>query len=242
MSAPTALVYTADVIRSINMCTLRLNRQVRKTLFRFGLWRPKCAPTISSSPPLDRRTGPATSNIRLATLNVQSLTKKHVLVSDLITAHDLDVLVVTESWHVSSSDVAVRRSAPAGYSFLGQGGGLIIIYHGNRFKAKRIELLQTPTTFKALVASISAKHGSTILLAIYQPGSTPPPALFFNELSTLLEQFVLSNAQLILTGDLNLQLKDPTHPESATFAMITEQFGLTQHVAEPTHMLGGWLD
>ena len=103
---PTALVYTADVIRSINMCTPRLCRQVRKTLFRFGLWRPKCAPTISSSPPLDRRTGPVTSNIRLATLNVQSLTKKHVLVSDLITAHDLDVLVVTESWHVSSSDVA----------------------------------------------------------------------------------------------------------------------------------------
>src|SRR6218665_3961528 len=57
-----------------------------------------------------------------------------------------------------------------------------------------------------------------------------------------LEQFVLSNAQLILTGDLNLKLKDPTHPESETFAMITEQFGLTQHVAEPTHKLGGWLD
>src|SRR6218665_3900261 len=57
-----------------------------------------------------------------------------------------------------------------------------------------------------------------------------------------LEQFVLSNAQLILTGDLNLKLKDPTHPESATFAAITEQFGLTQHVAEPTHKLGGWLD
>jgi len=247
MSTPTALVYTADILRSINMCTLRLSRQVRKTLFRFGLWRPKCAPEISSSPPVDRRTGPATSSIRLATLNVQSLTKKHVLVSDLITAHDLDVLVVTESWHVSSSDVAVRRSAPAGYSFLDQprsdrqGGGLII-YHGNRFKAKRIELLQTPTTFEALVTSISSKHGPTILLAIYRPGSTPPPALFFNELSTLLEQFVLSNAQLILTGDLNLKLKDPTHPESETFAMITEQFGLTQHVAEPTHKLGGWLD
>ena len=177
------------------MCTQRLCGQVRKTLFRFSLWRTKCAATISSSPPLDRGTGPATSNIHLATLNVQSLTKKHVLVSDLIPAHDLDVLLVTESWHVSSSDVAVCHSAPAGYSFLdqprsdGQGGGLII-YHGNRFKAKRIDLLQTPTTFETLVASISSKHGPTILPAIYRPGSTPPPALFFNELSTLLEQFV----------------------------------------------------
>src|SRR6218665_532186 len=46
----------------------------------------------------------------------------------------------------------------------------------------------------------------------------------------------------MIMGDLNLQLKDPTHPESATFAMITEQFNLTQHVAEPTHKLGGSLD
>src|ERR1043165_8523677 len=115
---------------------------------------------------------------------MQCITNKHVPVADLITAHGLDVLVVTESWHLSSADVAVRRSAPPGYSFLdrprleaqgsvSRGGGLII-YHGASFKARRIELLQTPTTFEALAASISSKRGPAIVLAIYRPGSSPP--------------------------------------------------------------------
>src|SRR6218665_1221524 len=34
-----------------------------------------------------------------------------------IVAHDLDILVVTESWHSSSADVPVLRAAPPGYSF-----------------------------------------------------------------------------------------------------------------------------
>src|SRR6218665_1860223 len=71
--------------------------------------------------------------------------------------------------------------------------------------------------------------------------------MLITKIKNLVFQLVLytryiANAQLILTGELNLQLKDPTHPVSETFAMITEQFGLTQHVAEPTHKLGGWLD
>ena len=62
------------------------------------------------------------------------------------------------------------------------------------------------------------------------------------ELSTLLEQFALHNTQLVIAGDLNVHLEDPLLPESTELTMILEQFGLKQHVAEPTHHLGGWLD
>src|SRR6218665_398415 len=41
------------------------------------------------------------------------------------------------------------------------------------------------------------------------PGSTSPSSLFFHEFAVLLEQFALYNAQLVITGDLNLHLEDP---------------------------------
>src|SRR6218665_2346147 len=81
-----------------------------------------------------------------------------------------------------------------------------------------------------------------LLYTAYRPGSTSPSSLFFHEFAVLLKQFALYNAQLVITGDLNLHLEDPSLPASSEFHTIIDQFGLTQHVAEPTHKAGGWLD
>src|SRR6218665_1231275 len=98
------------------------------------------------------------------------------------------------------------------------------------------------TTFEALAVSVSSPRGPLTILAAYRPGSKYPSSLFFHKFAVLLEQFALYNAQLVITGDLNLHLEDPSLPASSEFPTIIDQFGLTQHVAEPTHMAGGWLD
>ena len=119
MSTPHAyaIVYSADLIRSLNTSLAPTRRPIRKTLFRFGLWRPAHLRSLPSPPPTAPRQLPASpsSAIRLATLNVCSLKNKYVAVADLIVANDLDVLVVVESWHLSSTDVVVRRAAPPGF-------------------------------------------------------------------------------------------------------------------------------
>ena len=69
-----------------------------------------------------------------------------------------------------------------------------------------------------------------------------PPPEFFPEFIVLLEEFATFNSQLVLTGDLNIHLESPSLPATARFLDILSQFGLSQHVAEPTHTLGGWLD
>src|SRR6218665_977810 len=40
----------------------------------------------------------------------------------------------------------------------------------------------------------------------------------------------------------NLHLEDPALLETSEFVTIFRQFGLAQHVTEPTHRAGGWLD
>ena len=77
MSTPHAyaIVYTADLIRSLNTSLAPPRRPIRKTLFRFGLWRPAHLRSLPSPPPTAPRQLPASpsSAIRLATLNVCSL-------------------------------------------------------------------------------------------------------------------------------------------------------------------------
>src|ERR1043165_4961867 len=161
MSTPPVytLVYTADLIRSFNTSPSPPCRLVRKTLFSFKLWRPAHlrslpCPSSDSSRSEPCRPPPSSSlAIRLATLNIRSLKNKYVPTADMIVANDLDVLVVVESWHLSSTDVAVRRAAPPGFQFLDRpraddtgealrGGGLVV-YHRNQLRAKRIELART---------------------------------------------------------------------------------------------------
>lgn len=57
----------------------------------------------------------------------------------------------------------------------------------------------------------------------------------------MLEQFSLYNSHIVVTGDLNLLLKDLTSSTDVDFQVIAEQFGLIQHVAELTHRQEGWL-
>src|SRR6218665_2348813 len=69
-----------------------------RAVYGVRLSQPTTVPSSQSSP-----------GLRFATWNVQSLRNKHVVVSDTITSCGIDLLVATESWHQSSSDVAVRR-------------------------------------------------------------------------------------------------------------------------------------
>src|SRR6218665_2630532 len=121
--------------------------------------------------------------------------------------------------------------------------GGIIVYHRSSLRVKPIVLTSPPTTFEALGASVTSAHGPYTVLAIYRLGSVHSKSTFFEEFAATMEQIALYNTQVVILGDLNLQLATPSSSSSATnFQQILEQFGLTQHVSVPTHKGGGWLD
>src|SRR6218665_1047381 len=86
---------------------LVIPRRTRKELFRLRLWRPARdrvvpAPSRPTAPPVAAvavavGSGGGLSGLKLATWNVQSLGNKFLDVANTIVAHDLDILVVTES-------------------------------------------------------------------------------------------------------------------------------------------------
>jgi len=125
----SSLTYSSDCIKALCVQPLRIPRATRKILFLYGIWRPRaghpCLERRLAGPPSAQETAstlpsvPAAASpingLRLVTWNIHSLRHKYIAVADTILSEGLDLLMVTESWHSSSTDVVVRRSAPPGY-------------------------------------------------------------------------------------------------------------------------------
>ena len=58
----------------------------------------------------------------------------------------------------------------------------------------------------------------------------------------MLESLVLQCCPVIVGGDLNIHVEDPTDSDAQRLAAIFDAFDMQQHVTEPTHLRGGTLD
>ena len=195
-------------------------------------------------------------SLKFATYNIRSLGNKFSSVSEFLTDGELDLAVITETWHVSQDDVSVRRSIPPGYRIVdaprahppgssdqfGHRGGGIILYLREHFVVKSFDIIVKATSFELLTVSLSTLGGPVTIVAIYRPGSALPDSTFFSDFGDLLETVATFNSQLIITGDLNVHLENPTDPAAAQLRFLLDSFGLVQHVDQPTHTHGGILD
>ena len=67
-------------------------------------------------------------------------------------------------------------------------------------------------------------------------------SLFFEEFSTYVESIVISTGRLLISGDFNFHVESTDDTNAKRFCELLETFGLTQHVACPTHTSGRTLD
>ena len=65
---------------------------------------------------------------------------------------------------------------------------------------------------------------------------------FFNELSHYLESVILCPYSILITGDFNVHVDDPSNDDALRFLDLLESLGLEQHVDESTHTHGHILD
>ena len=78
----------------------------------------------------------------------------------------------------------------------------------------------------------------------------PPPSstnrytvnMFLEEFPALLELLVLCPGKLILTGDFNFHVDDPSDSSALKFLDLLSSFNLHQHIDVPTHKDGHTLD
>ena len=104
----------------------------------------------------------------------------------------------------------VSSLAPPGYSILnssrltGQDGGLALIFRSFlKFKLFRIPNLPPPESFELMATKLSTGNKETIFFNNYRPSSSKI-STFLDEFQNLLEIFVPSPSELIISGDFNI--------------------------------------
>ena len=125
-----------------------------------------------------------------------------------------------------------------------RGGGVAVIARKG-FQVKRNNS-SVFSSFETLDLAITSGNKQFRLLTIYRPRATKKNNLstpqFFSDFSKFLEELIATPNKLILAGDFNFHVDNPTNTEARKFLDLLDSAGLQQHVDGPTHRDGHTLD
>ena len=134
---------------------------------------------------------------------------------DFTVEHDLDVLIITETWLMPGNvdAIALGTLCLSGYRFLhvprttetfGDGIGFLF----KESLAVNTNVCETLKSFELM--DISFKGAKAVrILCVYRPPDESAYALFYEELSRLLEHILAGwSGDLLIAGDFNFHLDD----------------------------------
>jgi len=259
------LHYTHEQLLDYRAAALAaIPRRTRKVLFMFRLWWHRSMRVhthLSRSANAQMKVSTQEQQcrlhahqLRLATLNAFSVRNKLAALTDALTDLDLDVFLLTESWHEQQDDLAVRMVCPPGYKIVDapcsnnavgwrkrRRGGIVLL-HKEGITAKRLTFSAMPTTFELLGALLTFTGSSVVVVGVYRPGGESVASEFYEELSAVLEQLATYSCPVVVTGDLHVHLDVAGASNAHRFQELMDTFGLQQSVTAPTHRDGHTLD
>ena len=190
-------------------------------------------------------------SIKFGLLNAQSVGNKFTAIHGEIVDRNIEACLLTETWHSTGNDTALRRCVPAGYNLyevarasegFGQNYGGVAAVVSSSLKYRAIRSTVSPTTFESMTFTLSSGHSTVAILLLYRPGSEKVTNNFFQELSTHLGAMVPYKCQLVVAGDLNINVGDPHGENSSRLLDLLTSFECTQWVTGMTQVRGGTLD
>ena len=199
--------------------------------------------------PVSVSTSPS-HRISFACLNVRSLNNKLEDGLEIVQDRRIDIFCVTESWHDAES-ACLGRLRSAGYNVvdrprsrtvddLSVNHGGVVIFSATDAVMKPLTDDQ-PSTFELVSTRVVAGQLTATVAAVNRPGSAAIQQLFFDELSTLLEQLATYQAPVYIVGDFKIHLDRPDDPHSVQFRLLVDCYSLMLHQTAATHQLGGTL-
>lgn len=187
--------------------------------------------------------------MKIALFNIRSIRNKLGHISESLTEFGIDILCLTETWLLESDTSVVTAALPDCYSMLhvprsgggSRGGGVAVIY---RKSFSTVQLVpQHWNSFEIMEIKMTVNSQTIRLAVVYRPGHPGTDMSFLAEFATFLENFSLKQGKLLICGDFNYWLDNPSaKPYSPEFLELIDQNNFCNLVDSPTHISGHTLD
>jgi hypothetical protein len=171
----------------------------------------------------------------------------------MIDEKDLDILCMTETWLWKEGDEPVIKDiVPPGYDQLhharshgkGRGGGVMIVFRKS-ILMKECKHRQWKN-FENIEATFPCGKRTIRLVCVYRPPPSDENEVtvkgFFEDFEPFLSSGNLPSENIIVVGDLNFHVNDPTDSNARRLIRLYEPLGFEQLVNEPTQTFGNTLD
>lgn len=192
--------------------------------------------------------------VTVGVFNARSIHNKNTSVAQWIADRNLSIACLVETWHDSHGCPNLIACAPTGYNYIDRprprtestcaslrtNHGGVALFHRVSLHAREVALPEYKS-FEHVSASLQCPSFSSLVIVIYRPGSVAASDAFFDDFADILER-VVSYANLLIAGDVNIHLDDTTDARTGKFRHLLAVHNLTQHVTVPTHTQSHTLD
>ena len=193
--------------------------------------------------------GPASTQfLNFGHLNIASIRNKAASLHNYLIDSPFHILSLNETWLRPNDTPSFRSSLhPPEFSLLsnprqfGNGGGVAFLVK------KFLNFTELPIpgapfhSLEVIAGALDSGNKRINFLNFYRPPSLSFPQ-FLEEFQSILETFISSPGELIISGDLNIHVDNSTDNHSLQFSNLLASFDLKQHINVPTHHLGHTLD
>lgn len=187
----------------------------------------------------------------IGVINAGSVRNKTDELVDHLNDHKLDIVAITETWLApgDKDQKTIRDLTPSGYEFVHRprktrGGGVGLLYRSS-FKVT-LNKKQATKSFEYMDLDVVSGGRSLKLVVIYRPPPSGKNRLrnadFIQEFTNFMEPYVVSPGHLLVVGDFNIHVDDPSNVTTVQFTDLINTLDIEQHVQQSTHLAGHILD
>ena len=173
------------------------------------------------------------NNLRISSLNINSLDKKIADILFLLNGQLVDVLVINESkLNEKHDDSTFEHPCYENYRLDRQnsGGGGVMAYVKKNLNPSRVTFDDASEIISFVVNIERQQIG---VLACYRPPYTANETNFFNSMNNMLNNFEdLETSEIFIVGDLNFNMDDQKH--SSKLSDFNSNLGFTNTIHKPT--------
>ena len=190
------------------------------------------------------------SLLNIGCINLRSVRNKSAAFLNSIIDGCYDIVVYTESWLNMHDDVIRTLITPQGFELIDSprenrvGRGIGIIFKSG-FKMKLISK-GIKLSYEYLEVNFIAQGYNIILLIVYRPpysqANSVTTNVFFDKFESHLDSLIVKSGKLMLIGDFNIHMDNPTNNDCKKFNDILNTYGLINNIDFCTQESGHTLD